>query len=56
MKVRYLLFACPLLASTFVGCGGSSDSTVLEPAPVVSPLQEEMETEEYQQGMQNVGK
>lgn len=51
MKLRDLLFAFPLCSAMLLGCGGSGESTIVQPTTEVSPSEAEVLTEEYEKGM-----
>ncbi len=51
MKLRDLLFVLPLCSAVMVGCGGSGESTVVQPTTEVSPSEAEVQSEEYAKGM-----
>jgi hypothetical protein len=50
MKLVYFMVVLPLFVAVTTGCGGG-DSKIIAPSEVVSPSNEEIETEEYEKAM-----
>ena len=51
MKLVYFMVVLPLFAVVSVGCGDSGDSKIIAPSEVVSPSNDENQTEDYEKAM-----
>lgn len=54
MNLKLMLCVVPLFFFSCIGCGNSGESKVVEPAEVVSPSADEIQSEDYEKAMQNM--